>query len=175
MTPGQGRHVLDRRSRPGQMSVPFVYEPTVLDGVGPEMACRDEETFGPVLSVYRVGGDEEALALINDTEYGLHASIVESRRARRARAWPRRIRTGTVSINEGYAAAWGSTVAPMGGMKASGLGTPARCRGTPNSPRCRTSRASDCTGSRPVGSMTDGQFAAALTTALRAMKAVRLP
>ena len=37
------------------------------------MACRDEETFGPVVSLYRVGSDDEAVRIANDTEYGLNA------------------------------------------------------------------------------------------------------
>ena len=54
---------------------PWFYEPTVLAGVTSAMACRAEETFGPVVSVYRVGSDEEAVALANDSDYGLNASI----------------------------------------------------------------------------------------------------
>ena len=54
---------------------PLFYEPTVLAGVTSAMACRDEETFGPVVSVYRVRSDEEAVTLANDSDYGLNASI----------------------------------------------------------------------------------------------------
>ena len=84
------------------------------------MACRDEETFGPVVSVYRVGSDDEAIALANDTAYGLNASVW-SRDVRRGRQIAARIKAGTVNVNEGYAPAWGSVGAPMGGMKDSGL------------------------------------------------------
>ena len=85
------------------------------------MVCRDEETFGPVVSVYEVGSDEEAIALANDTAYGLNASVW-SRDVRRARSIASRIRTGTVNINDGFIPAWGTTGAPMGGMKSSGIG-----------------------------------------------------
>jgi succinate-semialdehyde dehydrogenase/glutarate-semialdehyde dehydrogenase len=100
---------------------PYVHEPTVLDGVTPDMACRDEETFGPLVAVYRVGSDEEAVALANDTAYGLNASIW-TRDVAAGRRLAVRIRAGTVNINEGYAAAWSATGAPMGGMGDSGVG-----------------------------------------------------
>ena len=92
----------------------------MLEGVTPEMLCRDEETFGPVVSVYRVRSDEEAIALANDTAYGLNASVW-TRNVVRGRRIAARIKAGTVNVNEGYAAAWGSVGAPMGGMKDSGL------------------------------------------------------
>ena len=100
---------------------PYFYEPTVLAGVTPQMAVCTEETFGPVLSVYRFADEDEAVAQANATRYGLNASVW-SRSPRRARALAARLRTGTVNINEGYAAAYGSAQAPMGGMGDSGLG-----------------------------------------------------
>ncbi|PRY52922.1 succinate-semialdehyde dehydrogenase/glutarate-semialdehyde dehydrogenase [Knoellia remsis] len=100
---------------------PFVYEPTVLTGVTEAMVCRNDETFGPVVSIYEVGSDDEAVAFANDTEYGLNASVW-TRDVARGRRVAARIRTGTVNINEAYAAAWGSMGASMGGMKASGIG-----------------------------------------------------
>jgi succinate-semialdehyde dehydrogenase/glutarate-semialdehyde dehydrogenase len=84
------------------------------------MACRDEETFGPVVSVYRVGTDEEAIRAANDSDFGLNASIW-TRNVARGRRIAASVEAGTVNINDGYAAAWGSVGAPMGGMKGSGL------------------------------------------------------
>jgi len=107
------------RARPD--IAPFAYEATVLADVTAAMTCRDEETFGPVVAIYRVASDEEAIALANDTAYGLNASVW-TRDISRGRRIAGAIRTGTVNINEGYAAAWGSVAAPMGGMKASGIG-----------------------------------------------------
>jgi succinate-semialdehyde dehydrogenase/glutarate-semialdehyde dehydrogenase len=100
---------------------PLFYEPTVLTDVTPDMALYRDETFGPVVAVYPVGSDDEAVTHVNDTDYGLNASVY-SGDVRRARAIARRIRAGTVNVNDGYASAWASLDAPMGGMKASGVG-----------------------------------------------------
>jgi succinate-semialdehyde dehydrogenase/glutarate-semialdehyde dehydrogenase len=100
---------------------PLFFEPTVLTGVGDGMAAYREETFGPVVSVYPVADDDEAVTRANDSEYGLNASVW-SRDVRHARAVAARIDAGTININEGYGSAYGSQDAPMGGVKASGLG-----------------------------------------------------
>ncbi|RFU83991.1 succinate-semialdehyde dehydrogenase (NADP(+)) [Streptomyces triticagri] len=100
---------------------PLCYEPTVLEGVTDRMAvCRDE-TFGPVVSLYSYGTDDEAVALANQGSYGLSASIW-SKDTREAARMARRIRAGSVNINDGAAAAAGSIEAGMGGMGDSGLG-----------------------------------------------------
>ncbi len=100
---------------------PYFYAPTVLDQVPDDAVCAREETFGPVVSLRRVASDDEAVAVINDSPYGLNASVW-SRDARRARAVAGRLRAGTVNVNDGYMAAFGSVAAPMGGFGASGLG-----------------------------------------------------
>jgi acyl-CoA reductase-like NAD-dependent aldehyde dehydrogenase len=100
---------------------PYFYEPTVLTGVTPDMDAYAEETFGPVVSVYTFADEDDAVAQANDTEFGLNASIW-TKDAARGRRLGARVRAGTVSINEGYGSAYASNDAPMGGMKASGLG-----------------------------------------------------
>ncbi|MDH6180412.1 succinate-semialdehyde dehydrogenase/glutarate-semialdehyde dehydrogenase [Microbacteriaceae bacterium SG_E_30_P1] len=100
---------------------PFFYEPTVLTDVTPDMSCFAGETFGPVLSVYIVDDEDDAIRRANDSEYGLNASVF-SRSLTRAHAVARQLDAGIVNLNEPYRAAFGSVDAPMGGMKASGLG-----------------------------------------------------
>lgn len=107
--------------RPRSDIGPYFFEPTILAGVSEGMVLCDEETFGPVVAVHVVDSDAEAVALANDTEYGLNASVV-GRDRRAAQRVARQLRAGTVNVNEGYAAAWGSVRAPMGGMGQSGLG-----------------------------------------------------
>lgn len=100
---------------------PLVVEPAVLTGVTPDMSCATEETFGAVVAVHVVDDEDAAIAACNDSEYGLNASVLagSKRRGRRVAA---RIRAGSVNVNEGYRATFGSIDAPMGGMKQSGLG-----------------------------------------------------
>nr|NLD40979.1 succinate-semialdehyde dehydrogenase (NADP(+)) [Actinomycetales bacterium] len=97
------------------------FAPTVLRDVPESATLYAEETFGPVVSLYRVSSDEEAVERANDTEYGLNASVW-TRNTVRGRRIAEQIRCGTVNVNDGYAAAWASTSAPMGGMGISGLG-----------------------------------------------------
>jgi succinate-semialdehyde dehydrogenase/glutarate-semialdehyde dehydrogenase len=100
---------------------PLFYEPTVLTGVSQDMVVARTETFGPVVSLYPFESVDQAIRLANDTEHGLNAAVWTSSPAR-GRDVAERLRAGTVNINEGYAAAWGSTDAPMGGFGLSGLG-----------------------------------------------------
>ncbi|HDR9202505.1 TPA: NAD-dependent succinate-semialdehyde dehydrogenase [Burkholderia vietnamiensis] len=94
------------------------YEPTVLAGVTPEMRIASEETFGPIAALFRFETDDDAIAMANDTEYGL-AAYLYSRDA--ARIWRNaaRIEAGMVGINCGLIS---NEVAPFGGVKQSGLG-----------------------------------------------------
>jgi succinate-semialdehyde dehydrogenase/glutarate-semialdehyde dehydrogenase len=100
---------------------PLFYEPTILTDVTPDMTLYDNETFGPVVSIYPVRDDEEAITRANATPYGLNASVW-TRNGARGRAVAARLHAGTVNVNEAFAAAWGSIDAPMGGMGDSGIG-----------------------------------------------------
>lgn len=97
---------------------PTFYEPTILTGVTNEMTLGAGETFGPVVAVYRVADDAEAIRRANDSEYGLNASIWTGRPDSIAE----HIHSGTVTVNEGFSASWASHGAPMGGMRSSGMG-----------------------------------------------------
>jgi succinate-semialdehyde dehydrogenase/glutarate-semialdehyde dehydrogenase len=99
---------------------PYFFEPTILIDVTPEMVLYREETFGPVVALYRFDDVDDAVRQANDSEYGLNASVW-TRDLRRGREIAQRIRCGTVNVNEAYVATWGAH-APMGGMKASGIG-----------------------------------------------------
>ena len=100
---------------------PYFFEPTVLEGVTEAMEVCREETFGPVVSVSQFETVEEAIERANDSRYGLNASIWTGD-ADAGREVAGRVQTGTVNVNEAYAATWGSVDAPMGGFKESGLG-----------------------------------------------------
>ena len=98
---------------------PFFFEPTVLTDVTEDMDVYAHETFGPVVSLYKVKDDQAAIKAANDSEYGLNASIWSRRNGKQAAA---KVQSGTVNVNDGYGAAWASYSAPMGGMKQSGIG-----------------------------------------------------
>ncbi len=100
---------------------PYFYEPTILEDVDESMAVFGDETFGPVVSIYRVDSVDEAVEKANASPYGLNFSVW-SRDTARAHQVATRLEAGTVSVNDGYAAAWGSVDAPMGGFKDSGVG-----------------------------------------------------
>jgi succinate-semialdehyde dehydrogenase / glutarate-semialdehyde dehydrogenase len=94
------------------------FEPTVLGDVTPGMLIAREETFGPVAPLFRFDSDDDAIAMANDSEYGL-AAYLHSRDA--ARIWRNaaRLEAGMVGINCGLIS---NEVAPFGGVKQSGLG-----------------------------------------------------
>ncbi len=99
----------------------YFFEPTILTDVTDEMTLAREETFGPVVTVTRFEDDDEAIRLANDSDRGLNASVWTTD-TDRGRELATRIECGTVGINDPYPAAWASVDAPMGGMKASGIG-----------------------------------------------------
>jgi succinate-semialdehyde dehydrogenase/glutarate-semialdehyde dehydrogenase len=100
---------------------PYFHEPTLLGDVREGMTLFADETFGPVVAVSRFRSEDEAVELANAGRFGLNFSVW-SRDVDRGRRLATRLQAGTVNVNEGYIAAWGSTDAPMGGMKDSGVG-----------------------------------------------------
>ncbi|MFE0034255.1 succinic semialdehyde dehydrogenase [[Kitasatospora] papulosa] len=152
---------------------PLFYEPTILDGVEAPMAVCGEETFGPVVSIYRFGDDDEAVTLANATPYGLNSSVWTKNAARGHRV-AARLRTGTVNINEGYAPAYGSVQSPMGGMKDSGLGRRHGSEGILKYTEAQTVAQQRLMPLAPAFGMDDEKYAAFMTRSLKAMKAFRL-
>jgi aldehyde dehydrogenase (NAD+) len=96
----------------------FWIEPTVVAGLDNGARAAREEIFGPVLVVLAHDGDDDAVAVANDSSYGLSGAVFGTDTAR-ARAVAARIRTGTVGINGGV---WFSPDVPFGGYKQSGVG-----------------------------------------------------
>lgn len=99
---------------------PYFYAPTVLTDVKEESRLAREEVFGPVIAVIGYDSLEEAVALANDTEYGLNASVVGP--VKLAKKIASQIMAGSVNVNEGFRASMASLDSPMGGMKQSGMG-----------------------------------------------------
>ena len=96
------------------------YEPTVLVDVDHEMKIMREETFGPILPIMRVADEEEALALANDSDYGLGGNVWTRDSAKGVRL-AERMQTGSVCVND-MTMTYGVQEAPFGGRKHSGVG-----------------------------------------------------
>ena len=150
---------------------PYFYEPTVLEGVSAAMDLRDDETFGPVVAVYRVHTDDEAVRLANDTDYGLNAAVY-TRDIARGRRIATAIQAGTVNVNEAYAAAWGSVAAPMGGMKQSGMGRRHGAEGILKYTESQNVTAQYLVPVAPVRGMSEETYVRLMTGALKTLKAL---
>lgn len=152
---------------------PYFYEPTILEGVESPMAVCGEETFGPVVSVYRFKDEDEAVELANSTAYGLNSSVW-TKDGKRGREVASRLRTGTVNVNEGYASAYGSVQSPMGGMKDSGLGRRHGSEGILKYTEAQTIAQQRVLPMAPALGMDDEKYAQFMSRSLRVMKALRL-
>ncbi|MEV5401733.1 succinic semialdehyde dehydrogenase [Streptomyces albidoflavus] len=152
---------------------PYFFEPTILDGVEEAMAVCNDETFGPVVSVYRFRDEEEAITRANATSFGLNSSVW-TKDGRRGRAIAARLRTGTVNVNEAYASAYGSVQAPMGGMKESGIGRRHGSEGILKYTEPQTVAHQRLLPMAPSFGMDDAKYAEFMTRSLRAMKLFRL-
>jgi acyl-CoA reductase-like NAD-dependent aldehyde dehydrogenase len=112
----EGAEVVAGGRRPPGLDKGFYFEPTILTGVTPNSAIAQEEVFGPVLSVLRYTDDDDAIAIANNSRYGLSGAVWGSD-VDRALAVAGRVRTGQIAVN-----GCGPGDAPFGGFKQSGLG-----------------------------------------------------
>jgi aldehyde dehydrogenase (NAD+) len=96
----------------------YFVEPTLFADVDNRMRIAQEEIFGPVLVVIPFDNDDDAVAIANDSIYGL-SGLVSSGSEERALSMARRIRSGTLGVNGG---SWYAADSPFGGYKASGIG-----------------------------------------------------
>ncbi|WP_424891051.1 NADP-dependent succinic semialdehyde dehydrogenase [Streptomyces sp. XH2] len=114
----RGATALCGGQRPKGLPQGWFYEPTVLTGITPDMRIHREEAFGPVATVYRVGGVDEAVELANDTPFGLSSNVWTTDAAEQER-FARDIEAGGVFFN-GMTAS--HPAFPFGGVKRSGYG-----------------------------------------------------
>lgn len=114
----QGAELIHGGKIHNELGSGWYIEPTIFDNVTPEMRLFKEEVFGPILAITTFESEEEAIALANNSVYGLAASIYTSD-VRRAQRVASRIKAGTVSVN-GFSE--GDVTTPFGGFKLSGFG-----------------------------------------------------
>lgn len=172
------RHVDDAVSRGARVLTggrarpdlaPYFFEPTVLEGVTPDMACFGEETFGPVVSIYRFHDEADAVSRANEGEYGLNASVW-TRDTARGRAVARQVRCGTVNVNEAFGATFASVDSPMGGMRESGLGRRQGSEGIHRYTESQSVATQRLVRFGPVLGMSDEGYARVMTAHLRLMR-----
>jgi succinate-semialdehyde dehydrogenase/glutarate-semialdehyde dehydrogenase len=142
---------------------PTFFEPTILTNVSDDMELGRGETFGPVVAVYKVANDAAAIAEGNDTEYGLNSSVWGGAAAKRAAV---QMESGTVTVNEGFSASFASHDAPMGGMKASGIGRRHGRQGLLKYTQPQTIAVQRLIGIAPIGKQSNEAFAKFITRLL---------
>ena len=151
---------------------PFFYEPTILEGVTPDMTCFGHETFGPVIALYRFSDEADAVARANAGDYGLNASIY-TRDGARGRALAREVRCGSVNVNEAFGATFGSIESPMGGMRESGLGRRQGAEGIHRYTDSQSVATQRLVRFAPMLGMSDETYAKVMTANLRVMNKLR--
>jgi aldehyde dehydrogenase (NAD+) len=114
----EGARLVCGGGRPPEMKKGWFVQPTIFEEVSNSATIAREEIFGPVLSVIRYRSVDEAIAMGNDSMYGLGGAVF-SRDIPKAISIAKRIRTGTVWINDFHLI---NALAPFGGYKQSGVG-----------------------------------------------------
>ncbi len=112
----KGAHILVGGRRPPQFERGFFYEPTVLTGVDHAFRIMREETFGPVIPVMAYRRFDEAIALANDSDYGLGANLYTND-PRKVKQYYEEVKAGTCWVNDPLT---DNDAGPFGGMKFSG-------------------------------------------------------
>jgi aldehyde dehydrogenase (NAD+) len=113
----EGARLVAGGKRPAEFPRGHYVEPTIFAEVRPKMTIAQEEIFGPVLSILPYDTEDEAIAIANDSVYGLAGGVWSADKERAIRV-ARRMRTGQVDVNGGRF----NPVAPFGGYKRSGIG-----------------------------------------------------
>ena len=113
----EGARVIAGGKRPAEFTRGYYVEPTIFADVRPKMTIAQEEIFGPVLSILPYDTEDEAVAIANDSIYGLAGGVWSGDKDRAIRV-ARRMRTGQVDVNGGRF----NPLAPFGGYKRSGIG-----------------------------------------------------
>lgn len=152
---------------------PWMYAPTVLTDVTADADLFAAETFGPVVSVYPVASDAEAIAAANSLDVGLNASVISTSASH---GWQvaRQVEAGMVNINEAFAAVWGSIAAPSGGIKDSGLGHRHGTEALLAFTRTRAIARQALHPLAPSDRLPAERFQHTMTTALAALRALRM-
>lgn len=114
----EGGRVVTGGSVPAGAETGYFVEVTVIGDVDPDSTLAQEETFGPVLAVIPYDSEQEAVAIANNSLFGLSGAVF-SASDERALAIAKQVRTGTMDVN---GATWFARDTPFGGMKQSGLG-----------------------------------------------------
>jgi acyl-CoA reductase-like NAD-dependent aldehyde dehydrogenase len=113
----EGARLTAGGQRPADRDRGWFVEPTIFADVDAKATIAQEEIFGPVLAVIPYADEQEAIAIANDSDYGLGGSVWTADPERGAQ-FARRVRSGTIGVN-GYV---NDPVAPFGGIKSSGMG-----------------------------------------------------
>jgi len=114
---GDGARLVTGGGRPAGQDRGWFVEPTVFADVDNSATIAQEEIFGPVLSVIAYDGEDDAIRIANDSDYGLGGSVWTSD-PEHGKDVARRVRTGTIGVNKYIP----DPAAPFGGVKASGIG-----------------------------------------------------
>ncbi len=120
----EGAQLVTGGGRPGHLNRGWFVEPTIFADVDPDATIAQEEIFGPVLAVLSYDTEDQAVAIANNSAYGLHGSVFSADDAH-AVAVARRLRTGSVDINGAGAGFY----SPLGGHRKSGIGREAAIEG----------------------------------------------